>query len=104
MNKLYNICLSGTDNLSDLKRVVISLSWVVSVAARNTDYTLIRVLDNTVVSAISFSVEVILNLNLIVLRCYTMILLTLKVSHNIIFLRINIDIVILYCLVKCHLI
>ena len=43
----------------------------------------------------STSAEVTLNSILAVLRYYIMILLTLKVSHNIVFLRVDIDIVIL---------
>ena len=43
----------------------------------------------------SISAEVTLNLILAVLRCYMIILLTLEVSHNIAFLRVNINIVIL---------
>ena len=64
-------------------------------AARETDHTLVRVLDYTVISAMSISAEVTLNLILTVLRHHTMILLTLKVSHNVTFLRVNISIVIL---------
>ena len=63
--------------------------------ARNTGYTLVRVLDNIVISAISFNIEVTSDLILAVLRYYIIILLTLKVSHNVTFLRIDIDIVIL---------
>ena len=62
---------------------------------RNTGRTLVRDLDNTVISAISFSTEVILNLVLTVLRYCTMILLTLEASYNIVFLRIDTNIVIL---------
>ena len=43
----------------------------------------------------STSVEVTLNSILAVLRYYMMILLTLKVSYNIVFLRVDIDIIIL---------
>ena len=62
---------------------------------RNASHTLIKVLNYTVISAMSASAEVISNLILTVLRYYTIILLTLVVSHNILFLRVNINIVIL---------
>ena len=95
MNKLYSKCLSCMNNLSDLRRAVMSSSWVIRVAARNTDHTLVRVLDHTLISAMSISAEVTSNLILAVLRCCTMILLTLVASHNTAFLRVDIDIVIL---------
>ena len=63
--------------------------------ARNTDCTLVRVLNYTVISAMSTSVKVILNSILAVLRYYMIILLTLVVLHNVIFLRVDINIVIL---------
>ena len=63
--------------------------------ARVTGHTLVRVLDYTVISVISTSAEVILNLILAVLRYYMMILLTLEVSHNMTFLRKDISFVIL---------
>ena len=63
--------------------------------ARNAGCALVRVLNNLVVSAISSSTEVTSNLILTVLRHYMIILLTLKVSHNVTFLRIVINIVIL---------
>ena len=61
--------------------------------ARNTDCALIRVLDNTIISVISSSAEVTSNLILAVLRHHMIILLTLKVLYNMIFLRININVV-----------
>ena len=64
-------------------------------AARNACHILIRVFNYAVVSAMSTSAEVILNLILAVLRYYIMILLTLVASHNVIFLRVDINIVIL---------
>ena len=68
---------------------------MISAAARNTGCTLVRVLDNIIISAMSFSIEVISNLISAVLRCHIIILLTLKASHNVIFLRVDINIVIL---------
>ena len=68
---------------------------MVKITARDTGHTLIRVLDHTVISAMSTGAEVTLNLNLAVLRCCIMILLTLKASHNMTFLRMNINIMIL---------
>ena len=61
---------------------------------RNTGHTLIRVLNYIVVSAISISVEVILNLISAVLRCYIIVLLTLVILYNVTFLRVDINIVI----------
>ena len=86
MNESYSICLLCLNDLSDLRRAVTSSSWVVRTAARDTDCALVRVLNYA---------EVTLNLILIVLRCCTMILLTLEESYNMIFLRVNIDVVIL---------
>ena len=63
--------------------------------ARNADCALVRVLDYTVISALSTSTEVTSNLISAVLRCHMIILLTLVVSHNMIFLRVDINIVIL---------
>ena len=68
---------------------------MIRAAARNTGHTLVRVLNHTVISAMSISAEVTLNLISAVLRCCMMILLTLVASHNIIFLRVDINIVIL---------
>ena len=62
---------------------------------RDTGHTLVRVLNYTVISAMSTSTEVTLNPILTVLRYYTMVLLTLKASHNMTFLRVDINIVIL---------
>ena len=62
-------------------------------AVRNVYHILIRVLDYTVVSAISTSAEVILNLISAVLRHYIMIVLTLVTSHKVILLRVDINIV-----------
>ena len=95
VDELYSICLSCTDDLSDLRRAVMSSSWVARTAARDTGHTLVRVLDHTVVSAMSTSTEVTLNLILAVLRCHTMVLLTLEALHNTTFLRVDINIVIL---------
>ena len=64
-------------------------------AARDADHALARVLDYIVISAMSTSVEVTSNLISAVLRHHTMVLLALEVSHNVTFLRVNIDIVIL---------
>ena len=63
--------------------------------ARDTGHTLARVLNHIIISAMSTSVEVTLNFILAVLRHYMIILLTLEVSHNVTFLRVDIDIVIL---------
>ena len=63
--------------------------------ARNTGCTLIRVLNYTVISAISTSAEVTLSLISAVLKYHMMILLTLVTSHNMIFLRVDINIMIL---------
>ena len=64
-------------------------------AARDTGCALVRVLDYTVISAMSISTEVTSNLILTVLRHHTIVLLTLEVSHNVAFLRVDINIVIL---------
>ena len=68
---------------------------MIRVTVRNTDCVLVRVLDHTVVSAMSISAEVILNLILAVLRHCMIILLALVASYNVIFLRVDIDVVIL---------
>ena len=62
---------------------------------RDADYTLVRVLNHTVISAMSTSAEVILNLILTVLRHHMIILLTLEASYNTAFLRVDINIIIL---------
>ena len=68
---------------------------MIKIAARDTDYTLVRVFNYTVISAINISVKVISNFISAVLRHDMIILLTLKASHNVIFLRVNINIIIL---------
>ena len=68
---------------------------MIRTVTRNADYALVRVLNYTVISAISISVEVTSNPILAVLRHHTIILLTLVASHNVTFLRVDIDIVIL---------
>ena len=69
---------------------------MIRTAARDTDHTLVRVLNYIVFSAMSTtSTEVTLNLILAVLRYYTMILLILEASHNTAFLRVDINIMIL---------
>ena len=68
---------------------------MIRTAARDTGHTLIRVLNHTVIRAISISAEVTLNLISAVLRYYMIILLTLEASHNVTFLRVDINIVIL---------
>ena len=68
---------------------------MVRMTARDTGCTLVRVLNYTVISAMSTSAEVTSNLILAVLRYCIMILLTLEASHNVAFLRVNIDIMIL---------
>ena len=68
---------------------------MIRIAARDTGCALVRVLNYTVVSAMSTSVEVTSNLISAVLRFYMMILLTLEASHNMTFLRVDIDIMIL---------
>ena len=64
-------------------------------AARDASRALARVLDHTVISAMSTSTEVTLNLISAVLRCHIMVLLTLEASHYTAFLRVDINIVIL---------
>ena len=64
-------------------------------AARDTDHTLARVLDYTVISAMSISAKVTSNLISAVLRHHIMILLTLEASHSVAFLRVDINTVIL---------
>ena len=61
----------------------------------NTGCALVRVLNYIIISASSTSAEVILNLISAVLRCCTIILLTLVISHNVTFLRVDINVIIL---------
>ena len=68
---------------------------MIRITTRNAGHTLVRVLNHIVVSAMSISTEVTLNLILAVLRCHIIILLTLVASYNMTFLRVNINIVIL---------
>ena len=68
---------------------------MIKTVIRDTGHTLIRVFDYIVISAMSISAEVTSNFILTVLRHYIIILLTLKVSYNVIFLRVDIDIIIL---------
>ena len=68
---------------------------MIRIIARNTDYALVRVLDYIIICAMSTNVEVTLNLISAVLRHHIIVLLTLKASHNIIFLRVDINVVIL---------
>ena len=68
---------------------------MIRIAARDTDRTLVKVLNHTVIRIMSTSAKVTSNLISAVLRHYMIILLTLKVSHNVTFLRVDIDIVIL---------
>ena len=65
------------------------------ITARDTGCALVRVLNYINISAMSTSAEVTSNTILTVLRCYIMILLTFEVSHNAVFLRVDINIVIL---------
>ena len=68
---------------------------MIRITARNTDHTLIRVLNYIVVSALNISVKVTSNSILIELRYHTMILLTLVALYNAAFLRVDINVVIL---------
>ena len=68
---------------------------MIRMIARDTGCTLVRVLDHTVISVMSTSAEVTSNLILAVLRYCIIILLTLEVSHNVAFLRVDINIMIL---------
>ena len=68
---------------------------MIKITIRDTDHTFVRVLNYIVISVMSTSTEVILNLILAVLRHHTIILLTLEASHNVIFLRVDINVVIL---------
>ena len=95
IDELYSVCFSCTVNLSGLRRAVMSLNLVIRTAARDTDCALVRVLNYIVISAMSTSTEVTLNFILAVLRCCIIILLTLEASHNVAFLRVDINIVIL---------
>ena len=62
---------------------------------RNAGCALVRVFNYIVISVMSISTEITLNLILTVLRYCTIILLTLVVSHKIAFLRVDINVVIL---------
>ena len=64
-------------------------------AARDTGCALARVFNYTVISAMSNSAEITLNLISAVLRYCMIILLTLEASHNMIFLRVDINVIIL---------
>ena len=68
---------------------------MIRIVTRDASCTLIRFLNYTVISAMSISIKVTLNLISAVLRHDMMILLTLEESHNIEFLRVEINIVIL---------
>ena len=68
---------------------------MIRTATRDADCALIRVLNHTVISAMSTSTEVTSNLVSAVLRFYIIILLTLKASQYMTFLRVNINVVIL---------
>ena len=68
---------------------------MIRIVTRDSGHTLTRVLNHTVISAISISTEVTSNVLSTVLRCCIIILLTLEVSHNTAFLRVDINIVIL---------
>ena len=68
---------------------------MVRTAAKKTGCALVRVLDYTVTSAMSTSVEVTSNFILIVLRHHMIVLLTLVALHNAVFLRVDINVIIL---------
>ena len=68
---------------------------MIRTAARDTGCALVRVLDYIIISAMSTSAEVMLNLISAVLRHHMIILLTLEASYNTAFLRVDINIVIL---------
>ena len=68
---------------------------MIKTVTRNTSHTLVRVLNHTVISAMSISIEVTLNLISAVLRHCMIILLTLVALYNAAFLRVDIDIMIL---------
>ena len=68
---------------------------MIRTVARDTSCALFRVFNYTVISAMSTSTEVTLNLISAVLRCCIIILLTLEASHNVTFLRVDINIIIL---------
>ena len=69
---------------------------MVRTAARDTDCALVRVLDYIVISAMNTDIKVTLNFISAGLRCYTMILLTLKASYIAASLKVDINIVILF--------
>ena len=68
---------------------------MIRIVTRDTGCTLVRFLDYTVICAMSTDAEVTLNLISAVLKCHTIILLMLEASHNIAFLRVDINIMIL---------
>ena len=67
---------------------------MVKTVIKNTGCAFIRVLNYTVISAMSISAEVTLNFILIVLRYYIIVLLTHVVVYNITLFRVDIHIVI----------
>ena len=68
---------------------------MIRTVAENADYALVRVLNYIVISAMSSSAEVTLNLIAAVLRHHIMILLTLVALNNMTFLRVDDNIMIL---------
>ena len=68
---------------------------MIRIAARDTDYALVRVLDYIIISAMSISTKVTSNLILAVLRCHIIILLTLEALYNATIFRVDIKIMIL---------
>ena len=68
---------------------------MIKTVTENADCVIARVLNYMIISAMSSGAEVTLNLILAVLRHYMMILLTLVALHNMTFLRVDNDIIIL---------
>ena len=71
---------------------------MIRTAARDTDCTFVTLSELLIIqflSAMSINLKVTFNSILTVLRHYIIILLTLEVSHNVIFLRVDIVIVVL---------
>ena len=68
---------------------------MIRTVTENASCALVRVLNCIVISAMSFSAEVTLNLIAAVLRHYMMILLTLIALNNMTFLRVDDNIMIL---------
>ena len=68
---------------------------MIRTVTENTDCVIARILNHIVISAMSSGAEVTLNLILALLRHYIIILLTLVTLHNMTFLRVNNDIIIL---------